>query len=48
MGIAPTNKQVTVTGMEVHRLVDGKIAEVWVEWDALGLMQQLGAIPSEE
>jgi hypothetical protein len=34
-----------VTAIEIFRLVEGKIAEQWVEADYLGLMQQLGVIP---
>ena len=45
MGIPPTGKQIAVTVIEIFRLVDGKIAEQWVEADYLGLMQQLGVIP---
>jgi len=44
-GVPPTGVQVTVTGMNIHRLVDGKIVEAWWSYDMLGLMQQLGAIP---
>jgi steroid delta-isomerase-like uncharacterized protein len=44
-GIAPTGKQVTVTGMTISRYVGGKIAESWVELDTLDLMRQLGAYP---
>lgn len=44
MGIAPTGKQATVTGISLVRIADGKIVEDWTNWDALGLMQQLGAI----
>jgi len=46
MGVPPTGKQVTYTQIDIHRFADGKIVETWVEWDALGLMQQLGVIPS--
>ena len=42
-GIAPTGKQVVVSGMTISRYVDGKIAESWVELDTLNLMRQLGA-----
>ena len=35
----------TVTGITLDRIADGKIAEFWNEWDGLGLMQQLGVIP---
>ena len=45
-GIAPTGKQVTITGMGIARIEDGQIAESWWEFDAIGLMQQLGAIPA--
>jgi steroid delta-isomerase-like uncharacterized protein len=48
MGIAPTGNRVTFTGIAVARLADGKIEEIWENYDALGLMQQLGAIPSPE
>ena len=45
MGIAPTGKQVTTSGVMIDRIVGGKIAEEWEEYDALGMMQQLGAVP---
>lgn len=45
MGLAPTGKQVTTSGMVIDRIVESKIVEEWEEWDALGLMQQLGAVP---
>ncbi|MCP5119414.1 MAG: ester cyclase, partial [bacterium] len=45
LGVAPTNKQVMFTAIAIYRLADGKLVEDWVEYDALGLMQQLGAIP---
>jgi steroid delta-isomerase-like uncharacterized protein len=46
MGIPPTGKQVSVSGMRLFRIADGKIAEEWGEDDMLGLMQQLGLIPA--
>jgi predicted ester cyclase len=45
MGIAPTGKTIHVTGSGIFRLVDGKATDNWVNFDALGLLQQLGAIP---
>ena len=45
MGVPATGKRVAVTGIEVSRFADGKLAETWVNWDALGLLRQLGAIP---
>ena len=46
MGIAPTGSQVTITGITIHRIEDTKIVEEWSNWDALGVMQQIGAVPS--
>jgi steroid delta-isomerase-like uncharacterized protein len=46
MGIAPTGKDVDVTGITVYRIADGKVAEIWVQSDVLGLLQQIGAIPT--
>jgi steroid delta-isomerase-like uncharacterized protein len=45
VGLAPTGKQVTFSGMAIVRIVDGKIVEQWEESDALGILQQLGAVP---
>jgi steroid delta-isomerase-like uncharacterized protein len=47
-GIAPTGKKIQITGTTICRFSDGKIAEQWVTWDALGLMQQLGVIATEQ
>jgi len=46
MGMPPTGKQVTVTGIVIHRIADGKFVESWVNADNLGLMQQLGVVPT--
>jgi steroid delta-isomerase-like uncharacterized protein len=45
-GIAPTGKQATVTGITIDKYKDGKLAESWTNWDTLGLLQQLGAVPT--
>jgi steroid delta-isomerase-like uncharacterized protein len=45
MGMAPTGKQATVTGITIDRIVDGRIAETWTNWDTLGMLQQLGVVP---
>jgi steroid delta-isomerase-like uncharacterized protein len=44
-GFAPTGKQVAITGVTIARFVGGKMVEGFVDWDALGLMQQLGVVP---
>jgi len=46
MGIPATGKQATVTGITIDRIADDLIVESWHNWDTLGLMQQLGAIPA--
>ncbi|HRF62642.1 MAG TPA: ester cyclase [Candidatus Competibacter sp.] len=43
-GIAPTNRQVSVTSIGIDRVVNGKIVEGWGEVDMLGMYQQLGVI----
>lgn len=43
-GIPATNKKVSLSGLSTHRIVNGKIEEEWVEFDALGLMTQIGAV----
>ncbi len=44
MGIAPTGRQIRVTGMSLDIIEDGMIVEGFDAWDALGLRQQLGAL----
>ena len=41
----PTGKQMEITGITIKRISDGKIVESWTNFDALGMMQQLGHIP---
>jgi steroid delta-isomerase-like uncharacterized protein len=43
MGMPPTGKQVTVTGIDIFRVQGGKIIERWGNFDLAGMMQQLGA-----
>ena len=44
-GIVPAGKQFTISGVSIARFTGGKMVEGWVNWDALGLMQQLGVVP---
>ena len=44
-GVTPTGKRIEFIGHSIDRVVEGKIAESWVEVDMLGVMQQLGAVP---
>jgi steroid delta-isomerase-like uncharacterized protein len=45
-GVPPTGRSIKLTGMAIWRIVNGRAVEEWVEWDAFGLMQQIGAIPA--
>jgi steroid delta-isomerase-like uncharacterized protein len=45
-GIPPTDKKVSFSSTGISNIVDGKVEEDWVDADTMGLMQQLGAIPS--
>jgi steroid delta-isomerase-like uncharacterized protein len=45
MGIPPTGKLCTVTGISIGRIAGGKIQESWSYWDAMGMLQQLGVVP---
>jgi predicted ester cyclase len=45
MGLPPTGKGIEMTGIEIFRLRDGRIAELWGEANLMGLMQQLGILP---
>ena len=47
MGIPPTGTQVTITGIDIVRIARGQIVERWGEFDNMGMMQQLGVIPSQ-
>jgi predicted ester cyclase len=44
MGIPPTGKHVSFTGMYIARIADGKIVEHWGEEDGVSLLQQLGVL----
>ena len=44
MGIPPTSKKITLTGISIDRLAGGKFVERWDSADTLGMMQQLGVI----
>ncbi len=48
MGIPPTGNRVMITGMVLDLLSGGKIVESWTNDDMMGLMRQIGAIPTPE
>ena len=41
-GLPPTNRHVRFSGLEINRMVDGKVGEHWFQLDAVTLFQQLG------
>jgi len=45
-GIPPTNRKVSVTATVWYRVENGRLAEGWINRDDVGLMRQLGVIPS--
>lgn len=47
-GAPATGKRVTWTGIWIYRAAGGRLVERWHSWDLLGLMQQVGAIPTPE
>ena len=47
LGIPPTHRRVEFSGMDISRLENGRLVEHWTQLDVLGLLQQLGAIPSD-
>ncbi len=45
-GILPTGKQMTMSGIAIFRIANGKLIEGWTNEDVLGMLQQLGAVPA--
>jgi steroid delta-isomerase-like uncharacterized protein len=45
MGIRPTNRKISVEGITIHYLANGKIIDSSISWDALGLLRQLCVSP---
>jgi predicted ester cyclase len=37
-----------ITGITIERIEDGKIVETWNNFDQLGMMRQIGAMPAPE
>lgn len=47
MGVPPSGNRVEVAGISIARIEGGKVAEEWDLYDALGMMQQIGAVPEQ-
>src|SRR3954451_4315939 len=47
LGLPATGRKTQGRGIDILHMRDGKIAEVWIEWDVLGFLQQLGLWPPQ-
>ncbi len=46
MGIPASGQTIRVEGMNFYRLKDGRVTDIWTQFDGVAMMQQLGAIPA--
>jgi steroid delta-isomerase-like uncharacterized protein len=46
MGIPASGQTIRVEGMNFYRLKDGRVTDIWTQFDGVALMQQVGAIPA--
>jgi steroid delta-isomerase-like uncharacterized protein len=44
----PTGRRMEITGITIKRLAEGRIVEAWTNFDALGMMQQLGLMVTQQ
>ena len=45
-GVRPTNKKISLEGITIHHIANGKIIDSYISSDVLGLMRQLGLVPA--
>jgi predicted ester cyclase len=48
MGVPASGRHISVGGVGVMRIANGRVAEFWVSPDRMSLMQQIGALPAQE
>jgi steroid delta-isomerase-like uncharacterized protein len=48
LGIPATGKAVRSNGITIARIENGKVVEGWDNWDQLGMLKQIGALPPME
>jgi steroid delta-isomerase-like uncharacterized protein len=48
LGVAPSGRRVSIEGIRIDRIENGKIAESWMQWDTLGMLQQVGVRIDQE
>jgi steroid delta-isomerase-like uncharacterized protein len=46
MGVPATSKKISVDGVTIHHIANGKIMDSHGSWDALGILQQMGVVPT--
>jgi len=46
MEIPASGQTVRVEGMNFYRLKDGRLTDIWTQFDGAAMMRQLGAIPA--
>ncbi len=46
--VPPTGRAFEIEGVTIERIAGGRIAEVWVARDELGLLRQLGLVPAPD
>ena len=48
LGVPATGKPIKITGIDIFRVQDGKLAELWQNWDQLQMLLQIGAVPEPQ
>jgi steroid delta-isomerase-like uncharacterized protein len=43
-GLEPTNKKISVEGISIHQIANGKIMDTYSVWDTLGLLKKVGGV----
>ena len=46
MGIPASGQTIRIEGMNFYRLKDGRVTDIWTQFDGAAMMQQLGAMPA--
>ena len=46
IGVPATGQTIRVEGMNFYRLKNGRVTDIWTQFDGVAMMQQLGALPT--
>ncbi len=44
-GIPPTGRRITVSGINMYTVEEGRVKREWEQTDSLGILHQVGALP---